>query len=124
MVLVVYVLPKFRTFFATLNAKLPFPTRVLLDIAGWLGHWGIIAGVLIVAAVIGMLLGARTERGKEIKDTVVLKIPMVGDLVHTAIVERFCRLLASMTMAGVSLPEAIAVTTAATNNVVFRRGFD
>ena len=123
-VLVVYVLPKFRTFFSTLNAKLPFPTRVLLAMAGWLGHWGIIAGALIVAGVIGMLLGSRTERGREIKDTVLLKIPMVGNLVHTAIVERFCRLLASMTIAGVGLPEAIAVTTAATNNVVFRRGFD
>jgi type IV pilus assembly protein PilC len=46
---------------------------------------------------------------------------MIGDLIHTAIIERFCRLLASMTMAGVSLPEAIAVTTAATNNMVFRK---
>jgi type IV pilus assembly protein PilC len=45
---------------------------------------------------------------------------MVGNLVHIAIVERFCRLLASMVVAGVGLPEAIAVVTAATNNAVFR----
>ncbi len=62
----------------------------------------------------------RTARGKEIKDQLVLKIPVIGELVHTAIVERFCRLLSSMTIAGVALPEAIAVTTAATNNTVFR----
>jgi type IV pilus assembly protein PilC len=120
-VLVVYVLPKFRSFFSTLNAKLPLPTRILLSFAGWIGHWGIIAGGVIVVGVIAMLIGARTERGKEIKDRVLLKIPMIGTLIHTAIVERFCRLLASMTMAGVGLPEAIAVTTAATNNTVFRR---
>jgi type IV pilus assembly protein PilC len=120
-VLVVYVLPKFRSFFATLNARLPLPTRILLAFAGWIGHWGIIAGAVIVVGVIAMLMGARTEPGKEIKDRILLKIPMIGTLIHTAIVERFCRLLASMTMAGVGLPEAIAVTTAATNNTVFRR---
>ncbi len=63
-----------------------------------------------------------TARGKEIRDQLVLKIPVIGGLIHTAIIERFCRLLASMTIAGVSLPEAIAVTTAATNNTVFRKG--
>jgi type IV pilus assembly protein PilC len=68
-----------------------------------------------------LFLGARTQKGKEIKDRLVLKIPIIGQLIHTAIIERFCRLLASMTLAGVALPEAIAVTTAATNNTVFRR---
>ncbi len=63
-----------------------------------------------------------TARGKEIRDQLVLKIPIIGGLIHTAIIERFCRLLSSMTIAGVSLPEAIAVTTAATNNTVFRKG--
>ncbi len=71
-----------------------------------------------------MLVVARTPTGKEIQDRLLLKIPVIGALIHTAIVERFCRLLASMTVAGVALPEAIAVTTAATNNSVFRKGLD
>jgi type IV pilus assembly protein PilC len=121
-VLVVYVLPKFQTFFASLNAKLPLPTRILLAIAKWLTSWGLLTlGILAVLAV-AAFIGSRTQRGKEIKDTLILKIPIIGDLIHTAIIERFCRLLASMTIAGVSLPEAIAVTTASTNNMVFRRG--
>ena len=43
-VLVVYVLPKFRTFFSSLHAKLPLPTRMLLGLAKWIGHWGLYAG--------------------------------------------------------------------------------
>ena len=121
-VLVVYVLPKFRSFFASLNAKLPLPTRMLLAIAKWIGHWGLLSGGIIVGLVVVGLLSARTKQGKQLKDRLVLKIPVIGDLIHTAIVERFCRLLASMTVAGVPLPEAIAVTTAATNNSVFRQG--
>ena len=119
-ILVTYVLPKFRSFFKSLNAKLPLPTRMLLDIAKWIGDWGALAGGTIVALVVAVALAVRTTQGKELKDKFLLKIPVIGNLLHTAIVERFCRLLASMTVAGVALPEAIAVTTAATNNTVFR----
>ena len=121
-VLVVYVLPKFKTFFKSLNAKLPLPTRMLLAIANWLGDWGLYAGASILAMAVLLFLLSRTQRGGQFKDQLVLKLPVLGDLIHTAIIERFCRLLASMTVAGVALPEALAVTTAATNNTVFRRG--
>jgi len=121
-VLVVYVLPKFKSFFASLNAKLPLPTRMLLAFANWIGKWGPYVGAALATAVVIAVLVARTQTGKALKDKAVLKIPVIGTLIHTAIIERFCRLLASMTVAGVALPEAIAVTTAATANTVFRRG--
>src|SRR5262249_43614540 len=121
-VLVVYVLPKFRSFFASLHAKLPLPTRMLLAVARWISRWGLITlGIVAIAAIVGAIM-SQTPRGREIKDQLLLKIPVIGDLIHTAIIERFCRLLASMTVAGVALPEALAVTTAATNNTVFRKG--
>lgn len=121
-VLVVYVLPKFQSFFSSLHAKLPLPTRMLLSLAKWIGHWGLYAGGAIAALVVLLFVVLRTSKGRELRDKVILKVPVIGDLIHTAIVERFCRLLSSMTSAGVGLPEAIALTTAATNNFVFRRG--
>lgn len=121
-VLVIYVLPKFKNFFHSLNAKLPLPTRMLLAVANWLGNWGVITLIVVVVAVVALFALSRTPKGKEIKDQLILKIPLIGGLIHTAIIERFCRLLASMTVAGVALPEALAVTTAATNNTVFRNG--
>jgi type IV pilus assembly protein PilC len=121
-ILVIYVLPKFRTFFKSLHATLPLPTRILLDFAKWIGSWGWFLLALLVVAGVAGLIASRTQRGREIKDQLILKVPVLGSLIHTAIVERFCRLLASMTVAGVALPEAIAVTTAATNNTVFRQG--
>ena len=50
----------------------------------------------------------------------VLSIPVVGDLVTHAILERFCRVLSSMARAGVPIPEALAVSTDGTNNVVWK----
>ncbi|MGH9116144.1 MAG: type II secretion system F family protein [Acidimicrobiales bacterium] len=90
--------------------------------AKWIGDWGLYAGGVILALIVASFLVTRTQRGKEVRDKLLLKIPVIGNLIHTAIIERFCRLLASMTIAGVALPEAIAVTTAATNNIVFRKG--
>ena len=121
-VLVVYVLPKFKTFFKSLNAKLPLPTRMLLDFANWIGRWGYVTGGIIVAVVVLLAVAVQTQKGKALRDKLILKIPVVGNLIHTAIIERFCRLLGAMTVAGVALPEALAVTTAATSNTVFRDG--
>lgn len=121
-ILVVYVLPKFKTFFASLHAKLPLPTRMLLAFARWIGDYGLYVLAAVAVIVILGFVALRTERGRAAKDRAMLKIPVIGDLLHTSIVERFCRLLANMTIAGVALPEALAVTTAATNNAVFRDG--
>ena len=121
-ILVVYVLPKFKSFFKSLNAKLPLPTRMLLAVANWMGNWGLLTLGVVVVLVIVALIASRTDKGKELKDRLILKIPVIGDLINTAIIERFCRLLASMTVAGVALPEALAVTTASTTNWVFRTG--
>jgi len=51
-----------------------------------------------------------------------LKIPVVGELIQTAILERFCRILCSMVSAGVPLPDALKVTTDTTTNAVYRKG--
>lgn len=121
-VITVYVIPKFETFFASLHARLPLPTRMLLSIAHFLSHkWFIWGGVLLLFAI-SLLLLRVTARGRRVADTLVLKLPVVGDIVRFAILERFCRILSSMAGAGVPLPEALAVTTDTTGNAVFRGG--
>ena len=52
----------------------------------------------------------------------ILKLPILGDLVRTAIIERVCRILSSMLRAGVSLPDAMRVTAESANNAVYSRG--
>ena len=49
---------------------------------------------------------------------------MIGQVVLFAIIERFCRLLATMMHAGVPLPEAMGVLGDSTKNVIFKRGMD
>jgi type IV pilus assembly protein PilC len=121
-VLAIYVMPKFRTFFKTLNAKLPLATRMLLDFTSWLGAaWPfILLAIVIIAA--GVILVDRTEWGRARRDNLLVVGPVVGDLARHAIIERFCRVLSAMVHAGVPLPDALAVTAQAANNVPYRNG--
>lgn len=121
-VLTVYVMPKFQVFFASLHAKLPAPTRALLAISGFLtDYWYLFAGMLVFLVVVAIAV-IRSPRGKLLRDRLFLRTPVLGELVRYATLERFCRILSSMTTAGVPLPEALKVTSDATSNEVFRQG--
>jgi type IV pilus assembly protein PilC len=117
-----WVLPRFKTFFASLHAKLPLPTRMLLAIANFFTNdWYVLAAVAAVI-ILAVVLGSVTQRGKAIRDRIFLKVPVLGDLIRAAILERFCRILHSMVNTGVPLPEALQVTSEATTNTVYRNG--
>jgi type IV pilus assembly protein PilC len=121
-VLAAFVLPRFKTFFASLNAKLPLPTRMLLSVSGFITQWWWAILGLIVVFVVGIVAFRRSPAGRAKLDAIVLKLPVAGGLVQAAIVERVCRVLSSLVTAGVDLPRAIAVTGDAANNAVYRDG--
>ncbi|HEV8558804.1 MAG TPA: type II secretion system F family protein [Actinophytocola sp.] len=120
-VLASFVLPRFKEFFAGLNADLPLPTRMLLGVTDFLGQWwwAVLAGlgVIIAAAVLAL----RFEPGRFGRDRLLLRLPVLGQTIRFALVERFCRVLSSMVSAGVALPEALRVATDALRNLVFQR---
>ena len=121
-VIVAIALPRFKTFFASLTAKLPLVTRMLMAVANFFSNDYLpILGFVIVLALLAAL-GMVTAKGREIRDKLVLRLPVAGDLVLTALIERFCRILYSMVAAGVPLPDALLVTTQTTTNFVFRQG--
>ena len=120
-VLAAFVLPKFKLFFASLDAQLPLPTRILLAITDFFTQWwwAVAAGIAVVS-LIGYLI-LRTETGRYLRDRLLLRVPVVGDTIRTALVERFCRVLSSMAGAGVPLPDALRVATQSLRNRVFIR---
>ena len=120
-ILTIFVLPRFESFFASLDAKLPLPTRMVLSAASFMAKWwwAVLAGL----AVIGGLgyLALRTARGRRVRDRLLLKLPVVKGVVHYAIIERFCRILSSMIGAGVPIPDAMVVVTESTRNAVYEK---
>jgi type IV pilus assembly protein PilC len=120
-VLSVYVLPKFKVFFASLDAKLPLPTRMLLAFTDFLSsYWWMLVAALVIL-VLGAAVAIRTQPGRHARDRLLLATPVVGTTIQFALVERFCRILASMVNAGVGLPEALRVATESLHNLVFTK---
>ncbi len=121
-ILATFVMPKFVVFFKSFNAKLPLPTRMLLSVSNFVTHWWWAILAVIVLAIAGIIAMRRSRSGKARLDSFILKLPILGDLVRTAIIERICRILSSMLRAGVALPEAMRVTAESANNSVYSSG--
>jgi type IV pilus assembly protein PilC len=121
-ILTAFVLPKFQVFFKGFNAKLPLPTRMLLTSTAFLQTWWIEIAGFFVVVIVAVFLTLRSERGKFLRDRTLLRMPVLGEIVRCATIERFFRILGSMLRAGVPVPEAMAAAIEGCNNRVYEQG--
>src|SRR5262249_13814181 len=71
----VYVLPKFKSFYKSLGAHLPLPTRMLLGFTTFMAHWGWLVALVIVAIGIALAALFGGQQGKARRDRTLLKLP-------------------------------------------------
>ncbi len=123
-ILAVFVLPRFVTFFKSMHAKLPLATRLLMDFSGYISKWWFVILAILVFIVGGFATMRRSSAGKAKLDSWLLKLPVIGELTQVAVLERVCRILASLLKAGVDLPRSMAVTAESANNAVYRMALE
>lgn len=118
-VLTMFVLPKFKMFFERLGSTLPLPTRMLMGLTEFVSNtwWMGLAGMALAVTAVWRM--RQTKRGRARIDRIMLRLPVVGSVMRTAIVERCCRVLASMVRAGVTLPDALRIVAEASHNSVY-----
>jgi len=73
----------------------------------------------LAALVVLGVLASRSDRGRYLRDSTLLRLPALGETVRYVIVERYCRILASMVTAGVSLTDSLVVARDSLHNRVF-----
>ena len=119
-----FVVPKVTIIFKESGQILPLPTIVLIAIANFLqdAWWFIV--VLAAGALFGLSRFLRTEKGKRIKDGLLLRLPLWGGLQVKLIVARLSRTLGTLLMSGVSLMPSLDICRAVTGNVVFEDAID
>lgn len=112
----VVVLPRFATFFDSLGADLPLPTKMLMwATAAFSKTWWMLGASVFGFAV--LYSGARsTPSGRMLVDSMKLRLPFFGSLIQLIAVERFCRVLATLVRTAVPLPEAMLLAARATGN--------
>jgi type IV pilus assembly protein PilC len=121
-ILVFFALPAFVKIFAEFRVQLPLSTRILIGIVAFTRAWGLVMGAVIASIAGAIVIALRTERGKYAKDLISLRVPVMGPIVLSAVLNRFSRTLAMVLKAGVPLGQTFDAVIAGTGNKVFQRG--
>ena len=113
-----WVVPIFANLFAGLNVALPLPTRIVMGLSAFVGHfwWFMIIG--IVGVVFGMKQIRKHPRGRYYFDVVLLKLPVLGVLLRKIAVARFTRTLGTLITSGVPILEGLTITAKTSGNAV------
>ncbi len=119
-VIMIKVIPVFSSMYEGLGSKLPFPTLICIALSNILIHYGWLVILLGIVVTVGIRQYYRTPAGKLMIDTLILKIPVLGDLLLKVAVARFCRTLGTLTSSGVPILEGMDITARTAGNMVIQ----
>ncbi|HTP79675.1 MAG TPA: type II secretion system F family protein, partial [Bacteroidota bacterium] len=116
---VAYIFPATAEMFVKFKIKLPPMTAATLKFSNWLtGNWYYLAiGFAIPAAIVARFLS--TERGQFLRDQYILKIPVIGSLIHKTTIEIFCRVFYALYSGSGENIEVIKMSAEACGNKYF-----
>lgn len=117
-VLLLFVIPTFESMFASVGLSLPLPTRIVIGLSNFLqGYWW----AILVAGFIGFQSFKRyyaTSQGQLRIDALLLKMPVLGDVLRKSAVSRFTRTLGTLISSGVSILDGLEITAKTAGNRV------
>lgn len=112
----IFVIPAFANLFASFQGTLPLPTRMLIATSHFFTHYWYILLLAVVIAVVLFSSYIHSPNGRIVWARVLLKIPIIGWLIHRAILARFTRLYALALRAGISAVEGIEMVGESSGN--------
>ena len=121
-VLMVFVVPTFKETFVSFGADLPAFTTLVFGISDqFVKWWWLIAIIAAGAFAAFMFFYKRSVPLQHFIDRMMLKLPVIGKVLHDSSIARFARTLAVTFRAGVPLVEALDNVAGATGNTVYSK---
>ena len=119
-VIMIFVIPAFKTLFDGFGAQLPAPTLIVMAISEFfVAYWWAIFAAIGGGIWFFFYTWKRSEKMQGTMDRLALKMPVFGDVIRKATIARFSRTLATMFAAGVPLVEALDSVAGASGNKVY-----
>jgi len=116
-VLLIFVIPVFAEMFSDFGAKLPTPTQALIDLSDWMkANFFYVA----IASFIGYKIWGRfikTPKGRRVKDRMLFRAPIFGNLMLKIALSRFCRTYATLMRSGVPILRTLEIVASSSNKV-------
>ena len=114
----VFVIPRFSGVYSGFGAELPAITQVLLDFSNFLINYWFVTIVVVAAIVFGfIMLKKHNDQFAMLVAEYLLKIPLVGPIIRQSSLARFCRLMSTLTDAGIPIHRAMALARDAVPNI-------
>ena len=117
-VIMIFVIPVFQDMFSSFGKALPGPTQLVVNMSDFTKsniHW-MILGVIIFAFAFKRYRG--TASGRRRVDNILLRMPIIGELIRKVAVARFTRTLGTMIKSGVPILDALDITARTAGNVI------
>ena len=120
-ILLIFVIPQFEEVFKSFGAELPAFTMMYVHASRFMvSYWWLLLLSAIGTGVAFITIFKRSEKVQHAVDRLMLKLPVIGSILHQSAIARFCRTLALTFKAGVPLVEALEICSGATGSVVYK----
>ena len=121
-ILLVFVVPQFQQVFQSFGADLPAFTRTIIAASDFMiAYWWLVLLIVVGAGVGFVMLKKRSPAFSDLIDRALLKVPVVGQILHNSAIARFARTLGVTFKAGVPLVEALDTVAGATGSRVYEK---
>jgi type IV pilus assembly protein PilC len=120
MILLLFVVPVFQQTFKDAGAELPAPTQIVISASQFMqSYWWLVIGLIIGSIVAVVMAKKRSVKFAHFLDRLMLKLPVIGNILRQSAIARFARTLGVTFRAGVPLVEALDAVAGATGSVVY-----
>jgi len=120
-ILLLYVIPVFAELYGSMGKALPAPTQITINISNWFRSYFIYMVMVLVGIAVGIRMYYKTENGKVVIDGLMLKFPILGDLIRKVAVARFSQNMSILLSSGVPILDGLAITAKTAGNKVVER---
>ena len=120
-ILLYFVVPQFEGLFSSFGADLPAFTRLVINLSEFVRTWwwAILGSIGAIIAIL-RYFNRISPKFRRRRDQLLLRVPVIGKILHKAALARFTRTLSTMFAAGVPLVEAMESVAGATGNILFQ----
>lgn len=121
-ILLVWVVPQFEDVFKGFGADLPAFTQMIVNLSRFMVSWWWLMLIVLAGAIVGFIFAyKRSPSMQHSMDKLILKVPVIGQIMHNSSIARFARTLAVTFRAGVPLVEGMETIAGATGNSVYEK---
>ena len=120
-ILLIGVIPKFVNVFKNAGLELPLPTKICLGLYQVIVQYWYVLAIAVIGGGIAFFLYSRTEQGRFVRDTLLLKMPLAGKLFQKAAVSRFASIFSILQSSGVDILDAMDILSGTIGNSAISR---